>query len=157
IRLGDGARAEPLLRRIVESYARIDGAESPLALRARIRLSQALFIQQKYDAAIAEADAIYPALVRTLGPDHEATLALLGARAAAEGSLGRWDAAIRDDLTVYDVASRKPGPPSFYSIGMLADAALSQCRAGRFAEGETNARQAFDAAARGFGPRAGIA
>ena len=156
IRLGDGARAESLFRDLVAELARAGGADSPDTLQARINLSQSLFIQRKFEAALQEIARIYPVLVQKLGEDHEAAMTVLGTRAASEGSLGMWDEAIRDDLAIYRLARRKQGPVSFFSLGMLSDAALSQCRAGRYAEGEANAREAFEGARKAFGPRAGI-
>ncbi len=156
IRLADGAKAEPLFRELAEAYARTGGPDSPYTLQARVNLSQALMIQRKYHDAIENANLIYPALVRRLGEDHEVTMAMLGNRAASEGSLGMWDEAIRDDLTAYNLSVRKQGPESFYSIAMLSDAGLSQCRAGRYAEGEPNARQAYEKSRQTFGPRAGL-
>jgi serine/threonine-protein kinase len=156
IRRGDGARAEPLYREVIAALSRTAGPESPDVLRARIYLAQSLLVQHKFADAVREADAIYPSLVKALGADHEVVLALLGTRAAAEGSLARWDDAIRDDLTVYGIAVRKQGPASLFAIGMLSDAALSQCQAGRFAEGEANARKAFQESSKAFGLRAGL-
>jgi hypothetical protein len=84
-------------------------------------------------------------------------MALLGTRAASEGSLGIRDDAIRDDLTVYNLAVRKFGPVSHLSIGPLSDAGLSECQAGRYAKSEPHARKAFQVAKQAFGPRGGIA
>jgi eukaryotic-like serine/threonine-protein kinase len=156
IRMGDGAKAESLLRDIIAELSSIDGPESPNALQARINFSQSLLIQGKFAEAIKEANLIYPTLVQKLGEDHETTLAVLGTRAASEGSLGMWDEAIRDDLTVYNIQVRKRGPITYQSIGMLSDAALSQCQAGRYQVGEANARKVFQVARQAFGPRAGL-
>jgi serine/threonine protein kinase len=156
IRLGDGAKAEPLFREIAEDYSKSGGPDNPYVLQARVNLSQALLIQRKYREAIDIANVIYPVLVKKLGEDHETTLTVLGARAASEGSLGLWDDAIRDDLTVYGLAVRKRGPVSFPSISTLSDAGLSQCHAGRYKEGESNARKAFQESRQAFGPRAGL-
>jgi hypothetical protein len=156
IRLGDGAKAEPLFREIAEAYSRTGGPDSPDSLRARVNLSQALMIQHKYHEAIDNANLIYPVLVKKLGEEHEVTMAVLGTRAASEGYLDMWDEAIRDDLTVYDAAVRKGGQLSFASIGSLSDASLSQCRAGRYPEGESNARKAFEESRQEFGPRAAM-
>ena len=156
IRRGDGARAEPLFREITEVLSRTVGPGSPDVLRARIYLAQSLLVQRKFAEAIEQASAVYPSLVKAVGPDHETVLTLLGTRAAAEGSLRRWDDAIRDDLTVYGIAVRKQGPVSLYAIGTLSDAALSQCQSGRYREGESNARKAFQESSKAFGLRAGL-
>jgi hypothetical protein len=156
IRLGDGAKAEPLFRELVQTFSQNNGPDSANALRAHVYLSQALLIQGKYADAIKEANLIYPALVKKLGENHEATMSVLGTRAASEGNLNMWDESIRDNLALYNLAVQKQGPVSIRSVGALSDAALSQCRAGRFAEGESNARRAFQDSKQAFGARAGI-
>jgi len=156
IRLDEGAKAEPVLREVIDVYARKYGEDSPDVLRSRATLSMALMRQHKYAEAIRETDLIYSKLVAKLGEDNHVTLALLGTRAASEGYLGRWNDAIRDDLTLYGIALRKQGPGSFLSLGSLSDAALSQCRAGRYADGELNARKAFNESSVATGPRSGI-
>lgn len=72
IRLGDGAKAEPLLREVIAVFTRADGPDSPAVLKARVNLSQALMVQRKYAEAIQEANLLYPLLVQKLGEDHEA-------------------------------------------------------------------------------------
>lgn len=156
IRLGEGAKAEPLFREIIAALSKTIGPESPEVLRARVYLAQALMAQNKFADAVAEASRAYPGLVKKLGQDHEVVFALLGARAAAEGYLGRWNDAIRDDLTAYRGALKKQGPAAMYSIAMLSDAAQSQCQIGRYAEGEANARTAWQESNRAFGPHAGL-
>jgi len=156
IRMGDGAKAEELFRGLIDQYTKNDGPESARTLFMGGYLSQSLMMQRKYKDAIQEADLIYPALVKRLGEDHQATVAVLGARAASEGSLHMWDDAIRDDLTAYNLAVRKQGPGSIMALGSLSDAGLSQCRAGRYAEGEVNTRKAWSESEKGFGTRAGI-
>jgi hypothetical protein len=155
IHLGEGARAEPILREIISADSTALGPDHPPVLRERTYLAQALMTQGNYKAAVREADAVYPLLVSRLGPEHEIVMTLLGTRAASEGSLGLWDAAIRDDLAMRDVSLRKRGSASFFAIASLSDAALSQCRAGRFLDGETSARKAFNEAVHAFGPRSG--
>ncbi len=156
IRLGDGAKAELLLRELIRDYSNTSGPDSPRVLRTRVYLSQALLIQHKYAEALQEANLIYPALVEKLGEDHEATLGILGARAVSEASLGMWDDAIRDDLATYRLSVRKQGPLAFRSVASLSDAGLSQCEAGKYAEGERNTRKAFQDATQAFGARAGL-
>lgn len=156
IRLGDGAQGETLLRELIDQYSRTEGPDSPRALKARVNLAEALQVEKKYAETIDEANLIYPILVAKLGEDHEVPLAVLGARAAAEGSLGLWDVTVRDNLAIHNADVRRQGPASFYSLASLADAGLSQCWAGRYAEGEANARQAFEQSSKAFGPRAGI-
>ena len=155
-RLGNGAKAEPLLRQVIAVFSRAEGPDSPTALRARVYLSQALMVQHKFGAAIQETNLLYPLLARALGEDHQVTVAVLGTRAASEGSLGLWDDAIRDDLAAYNVALRKQGPGSYLSIGMLSDAGLSQCRSGKLALGGANTRKAFEQSKSAYGERAGI-
>lgn len=156
IRLGDGAKAESLLRELIADYSNTLGQDSPNVLKARVNLSQALMIQDKFAEAVQEANLIYPALVAKLGEDHETTLGILSTRAASEGYLGMWVNAVRDDLAVYNFAVRKQGPLAFVSIATLSDAALSQCRAGQYAQGEPNARKAFQEATQAFGARGGL-
>lgn len=156
VRLAEGAKAEPLLRKVIAAYGGKYGENSGEVLRARLYLSQAFMTQKKYSDSIKEVTAIYPMLVSSFGQDHQITMAALGTRAASEGYFGMWDEAARDDLSLYNTAVRKQPMPSSMSVGSLSDAGLSQCRAHRFVEGESNARKAFQEAKDGFGPRAGI-
>ncbi len=156
VRLDEGAKAEPLLREVINAYSKKYGPNAPDVLRSRAYLAMALMRQRKYAESIQETDLIYPTLVTELGTDHQITLAVLGTRAAAEGYLNRWDEAIPDDLAMYKAAVRAQGPASFLALGSLSDAALSQCRSGRYAEGEANARKAFQLSQHAFGPRAGL-
>jgi len=156
IRLGDGAKAEQLIRELIEAFTRSSGPDSPSVLRVRLNLAQAFMIQGKNREAVEETSRIYPAYLARLGPKHELTMQLLTTRAQCEGSLGLWDDAIRDDLAIYALAVEKQGPLSFFAVATLSDAALAQCRAGRYAEGEPNALKSYEAAAKAFGPRAGI-
>ncbi len=157
IHLGDAARAEPILRRIISADSAALGPDHPPVLLERVYLAQALLTEGKFNAAVREADAVYPQLLGRLGPEHESVMTVLGTRAASEGSLGWWDAAIRDDLAMHELSVRKRGPASFFAIAALSDAGLSQCNAGRFIQGEANARKAFDDAVRAFGSRSGPA
>jgi eukaryotic-like serine/threonine-protein kinase len=155
IHRGDGAKAELLLREIVSALSRTE-PDSPDVLRARIYLTQSLMTQGKYTEAVAEADVVYPALLKKVGEDNETVLTVLSTRAASEGYLGRYDDAIRDDLTAHRIALRTRGPATFSSIAPLSDAALTQCTMGRYAEGEPNAREAFEQSRKTFGPRSGL-
>jgi hypothetical protein len=156
IHLGQGVKAEQLLHEVIAVFAKTDGPESPACLRARVNLAQAFLAQHRYRAAVQEANRIYPLVVAKFGENHEVTMALLGARAAAEGSAGMFGDAIRDDLTVYHYGLRKHGPGSMFSIAPLSDAALSQCLSHRYAEGAANARQAFNESNRAFGSKSGL-
>jgi serine/threonine-protein kinase len=156
IHQGNGAKAEPLLRNIVATLSRAEGPDSPDVMRARIYLAQSLMVQGKYAAAINEANAVYPSLVKKVGEDNETVTTLLGTLAASEGLLGRYDDAIRDDLKAYRIGVRTRGPATLFSIGMLSDAALTQCMIGRLAEGEPNAREAYEQSSKAFGPRSGL-
>ncbi len=156
IRMGEGAKAEQIFRDLIVAFTRVAGADSPHVLRVRLNLAQAYMIQNKHEAAVEEATAIYPEFVSRLGPDHELTMQLLTTRAQSEGSLERWDDAISDDMKIHEIAVRKQGPLSFFAIATLSDAALAQCRARRYREGESNARKAYDSSAKAFGPRAGL-
>jgi DNA-binding winged helix-turn-helix (wHTH) protein/serine/threonine protein kinase len=90
IRLGDGARAEQIFRQLILAFSQISGPENPNVLRVRLNLAQAYMIQNKNVEAVKEANAIYPAFVAALGPDHELTMQLLTTRAQSEGSLEMW-------------------------------------------------------------------
>jgi serine/threonine protein kinase len=155
LRLRDGAKAEALFRDLIAASSK-NGGEDLNALPFHVNLSQTLLIERKYAEAIKEADFIYPVLAAKFGEDHDVTLKLLGARAAAEGSLHMWDDAIRDDQAAYEVIVRKQGPGALFAIETLSDTAVSQCRAGRYGEGEANARKAWVESTKGFGARAGI-
>jgi serine/threonine protein kinase/DNA-binding winged helix-turn-helix (wHTH) protein len=156
IRLGDGAKAEQLFRKLITSYTNISGPDSPNILRVRLNLTQAFMIQGKFQEAVNEANKIYPALVEKLGADHEYTLQLLSTRAQSEGSLSMWEDTIRDELTIYRLAVLKQGPSSFFAIAGLSDAALAQCRGNHLADGESNARKAYETSRKAFGENVGI-
>jgi tetratricopeptide (TPR) repeat protein len=156
IRLGDGVRAEQIFHQLILAFTQISGPENPNVLRVRLNLSQAYMIQNKNVEAVKEANAIYPAFVAALGPDHELTMQLLTTRAQSEGSLEMWSAAIRDDMSIYDLAVKKQGPLSFFAIATLSDASLAMCRSGRLADGAADSKRAFDASSKAFGPRAGL-
>ncbi|HEX4595814.1 MAG TPA: protein kinase, partial [Bryobacteraceae bacterium] len=156
IRLGEGARAEQLIRELIAAFTRLQGPDSPSVLRVRLNLAQAFMIQNKYKEAIEETRAIYPIYVQKLGEDHELAMQVLATEAQSAGSLGIWSDAIRDDLKIHELAVRKQGPLSFYAIATLSDGALAQCRDGQYRAGESNARQSFNASAKAFGARAGL-
>ncbi|MBV9505066.1 MAG: serine/threonine protein kinase [Acidobacteriia bacterium] len=155
IRLGQGAKAESLLRESIAELSKTLGPENPILLQARTNLAEALLVERKFTEGIQETNFLYPALVRKLGEDHEITQSVLGTRAASEGMLGLWDAAIRDDLKFYNLQVLKHGPSTFGSIAALSDAAQSQCQAGRYRAGELNARKAFQLSQQAFGSSAG--
>ena len=156
IRLGEGEKAETLFRELAAGYGRLNGPDSAEVLMVRLNIAQALMIQRDHAAAIAEADAVLPKMVATLGPDHEMTLQLLTTRAQSHGSLEHWDAAIRDGLAVHDKAVAKQGPRSFFAIATLADAATAQCRASRVKEGLQNSEAAYRESLAAFGADAAL-
>ncbi|HEY2662217.1 MAG TPA: winged helix-turn-helix domain-containing protein [Caulobacteraceae bacterium] len=156
IRLGDGKTAESLFRSLISDYTDLEGADSPNVLMVRLNLAQALMIQGEHEAAIREANAVYPAFLARLGATHELTLQLLSTRAQSEGTLMRWDDAIRDDLAVHEIAVAKQGPKSFFAVASLADLATAQCRSGRLAQGLGDAEQAYRTAKAGFGDKAAL-
>ena len=156
IRLGDGARAETLFRELIAGYGRLNGEDSAEVLMVRLNLAQSLMIQREHAAAILEADAVFPKMEATLGPDHEMTLQLLTTRAQSHGSLEQWDAAIRDGLEVHARAIAKQGPQSFFAIATLTDVATAQCRASRAPEGLKNAEAAHRDSLTAFGANAAL-
>ena len=156
VRLGDGARAERLARELIPEFSRLQGADSPNVLRARLNLAQAFMIEAKYKDGVDETTRIYPLYVARLGEDHALTMQVLTTRAQCEGSLELWSDAVRDDLKIHDLAVAKQGPGSFYAVATLSDAALAQCRAGQSSEGEKNARRSFELSVQAFGPRSGL-
>jgi eukaryotic-like serine/threonine-protein kinase len=89
----------------------------------RLNLAQALMIQGKHAQAAQEADAVYPRMLATLGPEHELTLQLPSTRAQSEGARERWDAAIADTRQVHAVAVHTVAPGSFFGIASLTDGA----------------------------------
>ncbi len=155
-RSGDGAKAETLLRQVIDDFSGIGGLDNPNALPAYGALVQFLEGEKKYADAVQAADVAYPRMVSYLGSDHAVTLSMLGAKASAEAALHLWDAAIRDDLAIHEAAARKQGEGSLSSLAFLDDAAISQCRSGRNREGEANARKALAESRKGFGPRSGL-
>jgi DNA-binding winged helix-turn-helix (wHTH) protein len=142
IRLGDGAKAEALFRRLQTGYAALEGPDGPNGLMVRLNLIQALMIEGQHDRAIKEADALYPKMAAALGPEHELTLQLLSTRAQSEGALERWDAAIADTRMVHAAAIKTIGPRSFFAIASLTDGATAKCRSGRVGEGLADAAEA---------------
>jgi DNA-binding winged helix-turn-helix (wHTH) protein len=142
IRLGDGAKAEALFRRLEAGYAALEGADSANALMVRLNLAQALMIQGKHAEAVREADALYPRMVAVLGPDHELTLQLLSTRAQSESALERWDAAIADTKAVHAAALKTIGPRSFFAVASLTDGATAECRSGRIEPGLSDIAEA---------------
>ncbi len=156
IRLGDGAKAEQLFRELIADYTRVDGPDSANVLRVRLNLAQAYMIENKFADSVKEANAIYPAFVLRLGPDHILTMQLLTTRAQSEGGLGLWDDAIRDDLAIYKIAVKKQGPMSFFAVATLSDASLAMCRDGRYTLGAADARKAYETSSKAFGPHAGL-
>jgi hypothetical protein len=153
-RLGDGAGAEQLFRQLLQDFTAIEGPDGPNALMVGVNLAQALMVQRKHAAAVAQANLVYPRMLARLGADHEMTLQLLTTRAQSEGVLERWDDAIRDDLHVHDVAVAKQGPKSFFAVATMSDAATAQCRGGQLAQGTRNAAAAHRFAVDGFGKAA---
>jgi hypothetical protein len=145
VRLGDGLRAELIVRSLIANFAQIYGADSPLVLLARQTLVHSLHVQRKFADVIAEIDTLFPALSTVLGEEHAQILQLLGSRAAAEAYLGRFDAAIRDDLELHRRAART-GPSSLWSVIGLLDAGHLQCRVGQVADGLANAQRGYAAA-----------
>jgi eukaryotic-like serine/threonine-protein kinase len=156
IRMGEGEHAERLFRELAAGYSRLNGPDSPEVLMIKLNIAQALMIQREFASAIAEADALLPRMVSTLGSDHEMTLQLLTTRAQSHGSLEHWDQAIRDGLEVHDKAVAKQGARSFFAVATLTDAATAQCRASRLQEGLQNAESAYRDALAGFGAEAAL-
>ncbi len=156
IRLGNGAEAERIFRNLIQAYSSTSGPDSPEALRVRLNLAQAFMIQNKNAEAVDETNAIYPAFVAKLGPDHELTMQVLGTRSQCEGTLERFDDATRDGLELHRVAVQKQGPSSFFSVASLSDLSLVQCRGGHTSDGLASARSAYDTSRKAFGERAGL-
>ncbi|NMN06801.1 MULTISPECIES: winged helix-turn-helix domain-containing protein [unclassified Novosphingobium] len=154
IRLGDGAGAERLFRQLIREFTAIEGPDGPNVLMVGMNLAQALMVEGKHAAAVAQANAVYPRMLARLGAGHEMTLQLLTTRAQSEGILERWSEAIRDDLQVHDIAVRKQGPKSFFAVATLSDAATAQCRGGQLTQGLQNAEAAHRLALEGFGKAA---
>jgi eukaryotic-like serine/threonine-protein kinase len=150
VRLGEGPQAEALFRRLANAYGALEGPEGANVLQVRLNLAQALMIQGKYAASVAEADVVYPKLLLALGPDHQLTLQALSTRAQSHGAQEHWDAAIADTEKVHAVAVRTVGASSFYGIASLTDGATAKCRAGRLDEGLRDIARARAAAHAGF-------
>ena len=142
-RLGEGSKAERLIRELIATETRIGYTSRPNPLNLGLNLAQAYMAEQKNQNAIAEINQISPALVRQLGPMNDLTVTALGVRAQAEASLGMWDPAAQDLMSVHAMAR---GKNVFYDLGSLSDGALDQCRGGHYKEGEANAREAYDEA-----------
>ncbi len=151
IRLGDGAGAEKDFRALASDYAAIEGVDGPNVLMTQMNLIQALMIGSHHEAAITEADRLYPRLAKRLGEDHEMALQLLMTRAQSEGMLERWSDAIRDDRNAHRLASKKLGARSFFAVASLVDQATAQCRSGQADAGLRSAQQAYADALAGFG------
>ena len=143
MRLGEGARAETLFRRLAAGYAALDGPDSADVLMVRLNLAHSLMIQGKHAQAVEEADAVYPKMLVTLGPEHELTLQLLSIRAQSEGALEHWDAAIADTRRVHAIAVRTVGPASFFGIASLTSGATAECRSGHVSDGLRDVAEAW--------------
>jgi serine/threonine-protein kinase len=156
VRAGQGPEAERVARELISETTKASGPTHSGVLRLRLKLAQALLIQNKHAEAIEEADALYPLISAALGPDHEVALQVLLTRANSEGTLERWEDSIRDDLEAHRIAMKKDGPLTFLALAPLSDAGLSECRAGRLAQGEAHSREAFDGSRTAFGDRAGM-
>ncbi len=155
VRLGEGAKAEALFRRLAKGYADLEGADAADVLMVRMNLAQALMVQGKHAQAVDEASAAYPRMLAVLGPEHEMTLQLLSTRAQSEGALERWDAAIADTRLVHEIAVKKQGEGSFFALASLTDGATALCRSGRRAEGLADLAKARGAAHAAF-PGSGL-
>jgi predicted Ser/Thr protein kinase len=141
IGLGEGAKAEQVLRELIADTTRLRGADSPRVYLARQTLVHAFMVQRKFTEVREETDALHPIFVRMLGESHAQTLQLLASRAASELYLGRFADAIRDNLELHRLAEPR-GATSLWSIASLADAGEAQCRNGQIADGEANTRTA---------------
>lgn len=155
VRLGEGAKAEALFRRLAKGYAALEGSDAADVLMVRMNLAQALMVQGKHAQAVDEASAAYPRMLAVLGPEHEMTLKLLSTRAQSEGALERWDAAIADTRLVHEIAVKKQGEGSFFALASLTDGATALCRAGRRSQGLADLAKARSAAHAAF-PGSGL-
>jgi DNA-binding winged helix-turn-helix (wHTH) protein/serine/threonine protein kinase len=155
VRLGEGAKAEALFRRLAKGYADLEGPDAADVLMVRMNLAQALMVQGKHAQAVDEASATYPRMLAVLGPEHEMTLQLLSTRAQSEGALERWDAAIADTRLVHEIAVKKQGEGSFFALASWTDGATALCRAGRRAEGLADLAKARGVAQAAF-PGSGL-
>ena len=139
-RTGQPTQAEVLIRQMMETVRRLNYTDKPNLTNLSVNLAQAYMAEQKNREAIAEVNAVYPALVQQMGETNQLTLTALGVRAQAESNLGLWDDAARDSLFVNHIGA---GKNVYMDAGSLSDAALSQCRGGHLVEGEKNAQQAI--------------
>ena len=141
VRLGEGGKAETLIKELLATETRVHYTDRPNPLNLGLNLAQAYMSEQKNREAIDGINRIYPDLVKQLGPLNDLSITALGVRAQAEASLGLWDDAAHDSLTIHTAAG---GDRSFFDLGSLADGSLYLCRGGHLQEGEADARAAYN-------------
>lgn len=142
MRLGDAAKAEPLCKDVMESYARLYGKDSPSLLQVQLTLAQIFFSNQRYKEAIALTTAIYPNFVKVYGDANQLSLQVLATRASSEAALEQWDGAIQDEMAIHKISLKNEGSLGLFSTLVFSDLALIQCQAGKYSEGLSNALQA---------------
>jgi hypothetical protein len=151
LRLDRTAEAEREARSLAADAVRLLGADHPDTLVIRLNLAQALMVDQKHAAAVAEISELLPALERRFGVDHPRTLQALGSRMDALKSLERYPEARADGERLWRAAERRFGAESFYAVGTAADLARVRCRSGDAAGGLTQARVTLTTASAAFG------
>lgn len=77
LELNRTAEAEALMREVIATTSRLQGAEHPRALWQRTTLGDALMIQGRWDEAAALFDQAYEGLAATVGETHPYTLTAL--------------------------------------------------------------------------------
>jgi len=154
IRLGEGKRAEEVIRPLLAEQTRLLGPDNPDVLLLRMNLGQAYLFQKRYADAIEELSAVLPQMRAQLGPDHRLVQQTLAARLEAYGSMGDYAASIADGRLLYDIALKQQGMVAFRTIAALADLSTAECRTPERATGLADARKAYRASLQAYGKAA---
>lgn len=144
LRLGEPAKAEPILRNLVARMTALVGADHPDTLLLRMNVGQSLVNAQRYAEGIATLNTLLPLFERRLGAEHRNTLTLLASRQQALGGVGRYEESAADGERLWRAAARKDGASSFAAVAGRTDTGISQCRAGELEKGVANIQAALE-------------
>jgi DNA-binding winged helix-turn-helix (wHTH) protein/serine/threonine protein kinase/sulfur carrier protein ThiS len=151
-RMGENAKAEQLLKDVIEINTRLEGAQSSVVLQTKTTLAELLYHEGRNRESIAVANEVQPIFAKLFGESNQFSLELLAIRAASESSLEEWDAAIQDETAIHLLAT-KVDPLSGFSTVAYSDLALYLCQAGRTSQGIPVAQSAYEQTRKAFAQR----
>jgi DNA-binding winged helix-turn-helix (wHTH) protein/serine/threonine protein kinase len=151
-RMGENAKAEQLLREVIEINTRLEGAQSSVVLQTKTTLAELLYHEGRSRESIEVANEVQPIFAKVFGESNQFSLELLAIRAASESSLEEWDAAIQDETAIHLLAT-KVDPLSGFSTVAYSDLALYMCQAGRYSQGVVEAQSAYEQTRKAFAQR----